>query len=562
MAFEIAETGFDPPQVSDHTSVTVNAHIFEAPLCYDYLARPAALRPLTAAALPEVSADFRHFVFTLRPGIFFADDPAFGGKPRELVAADYVYTIKRYYDPRIKTEHLYRFENAGLLGLGELRQRALKDKTPFAYDEEVAGLRALDRYRFELRLDQASPRFAHVFASPGWTGAVAREVVEAYADDLMAHPVGTGPFRLAQWRRASLIVLARNPGFREQVFDSLAPVGDAAALAAQQHLLGQRLPRLDRVEIAIVQEAQPRWLAFYGGEHDLLELPPEFAPLAVPGGTLAPYLARRGVQAQRVAAADVAHTFFNGDDPLVGGTAPAQVALRRAVALAFDEPREIRLLMRDQAVPAQSLIPPPCHGHDPLLRSRDDSGGRLARARALLDTYGYVDRNGDGYREAPDGSPLTLRLASRPDQSARARNELWRSCMDKVGLRMAFEVAHFGELIRRALAGQLMMWGFSWMAGEPDADFFLGMGYSRNIDQSNDARFRLPAFDRLYEQQRSLPDGPQRLALMAQANRLLLAYMPYLPHYHRITTDLLQPHVRGHVRHPFRRDVWRFVDLA
>ena len=99
--------------------------------------------PLTADGLPEVSDDFRRWTFKVRPGIFFADDPAFQGRPRELVAADYVYTIKRFYDPAIRTEHLYRFENAKILGLSELRQQVLKSKTPFPYDTEVPGLRAL-----------------------------------------------------------------------------------------------------------------------------------------------------------------------------------------------------------------------------------------------------------------------------------------------------------------------------------------------------------------------------------------------------------------------------------
>jgi ABC-type transport system substrate-binding protein len=90
LALRTAEAGFDPPQLSDTTSLRIIAHIFEAPLGYDHLARPARLVPLTAAALPEVSDNFRRFVFTLRPGTFFADDPVFGGRPRELVAADYV----------------------------------------------------------------------------------------------------------------------------------------------------------------------------------------------------------------------------------------------------------------------------------------------------------------------------------------------------------------------------------------------------------------------------------------------------------------------------------------
>ena len=379
-----AESGFDPPRVGDASSIRVIAHIFEPLLTYDPLAQPVVLVPLTAAARPEVSADFRRFVFTLQRGILFADDPVFKGQPRELVAADYVYSFKRFYDPAVRTEHLYIFENAKILGLSELRARALKDKTPLAYDTEVAGLRVLDRYRFEVVLAAPAPRFAHLLS--GWmTGAVAREVVQAYADDLMAHPVGTGPFRLAQWRRASRTVLERNPRFREERFTTLgAPDDNPALQAVAQRLAGARAPLLDRIEIDVIEEAQPRWLAFLNGSLDMLTLPPTFGPLAMPGGKLAPFLAKRGVQAERVLDSTSSMTFFNFADPVVGGLTPDKVALRRAVALAFDSAEHIRLVVGGQAVPANSLIPPHCYGHDPALRS-ELSAPSPSRARALLE---------------------------------------------------------------------------------------------------------------------------------------------------------------------------------
>ena len=72
-----------------------------------------------------------------------------------------------------------------------------------------------------------------------------------------------------------------------------------------------------------------------------------------------------------------------------------------------------------------------------------------------------------------------------------------------------------------------------------------------------DFRFALPAYDRFYEQLRALPDGPERLALMHQANKLMLACMPCMAHNHAIVTDLLQPGVRGPLRHPFNSDWFR-----
>lgn len=555
VAFDFAETGFDPPRVGDQSSIRVITHIFEPLLTYDPLARPAVLVPLTAAALPEVSADHKRFVFTVKAGILFGDDPVFQGRPRELVAADYVYSFKRFYDPAIRTEHLYLFENEKILGLSELRAAALKNRTPIPYDVEVPGLRVLDRYRFEVRLAAPSPRFDQQLA--GWMmGAVAREVIEAYADDPQAHPVGTGPFRLAQWRRASRIVLERNPRFREQVFHTVGAAPELQPLA--DALAGARAPLVQRVEIDVIEESQPRWLAFLNGEHDVLTVPRDLGGLAMPGGTLAPFLKRQGVVA-RQQVNGIAHTFINQDDPLIGGPAPERVALRRAVLLAYDSAEEVRLVFSGMAVPAQSMLPPGTYGHDDKLRS-EMSTPDAARARALLDLYGYVDRDGDGWRELPDGRLLTLRIAFTPDRRARATSEVWLRRLSAVGLRVQFEFAPFGELIRRSLAGQVMMWGFVWGAA-PDGDFFLGLAYGPNSGQSNDARFKLPAFDRLYEQQRVLPDGPERLALMRQANRLMLAYVPYIAHYHPLMTELLRPQVSGPYRHPYNADWYRWVDV-
>jgi ABC-type transport system substrate-binding protein len=366
---------------------------------------------------------------------------------------------------------------------------------------------------------------------------------------------------LKSWRRGSNIVLERNPGFREQFFDAVAPAGDAEAQAMVANLQGRRLPLVDRVDVSIIEEAQPRWLAFLGGELDQLVLPPEFAGQALPHGQLAPYLARRGVRSRSLLGADVKHSFFNFDDPQVGGYTPEKVALRRAIALAYDNGAEARQIFLGQAVPAQSLMAPGTYGYDPQLKS-ELSTHDVARANALLDIYGYLDRDLDGWRENPDGTPLVLRMASTASQRQRQINELWKKSMDAIKVRIQFEEGTFGELIKRSLAGKLMMWGFTWSVNAPDSDFFLGLGYGPNADQSNDARFKLPAFDRLYERQRVLPDGPERLALMQQANKLLLAYMPYIAHLHPISTDLCQPRVRNFMRHPFLRDHWRFVDLV
>ena len=193
-----AETGFDPAQINDLYSRQVTAHIFEGLYTYDHLARPYKLKPLTAEGRPESSPDFKVWTIRIKPGIHFADDPAFGGKPRELVAADYVYTFKRFFDPALKSPAYNSLAEDGIVGLEALRAEALKNKQPFDYGREVEGVKALDRYTLRFMLANPRPRFVNTLADSSIFGAVAREVIERYHDDLMAHPVGTGPYQLKQ----------------------------------------------------------------------------------------------------------------------------------------------------------------------------------------------------------------------------------------------------------------------------------------------------------------------------------------------------------------------------
>ena len=560
-AFLIAESGFDPAQVTDLYSNTVVAGIFEAPLEYAFLAKPTRMRPNTAAAMPEVSADFRTFTFRIQPGIHFADDPAFQGRRRELVAEDYVYAIKRHYDPRWKSGKLYLFQNSKILGLSELRTRLLDQKKPFEYDTPVEGLRSLDRYSFQVKLAESNPRFLQLFTDGAITGAVAREVVEFYGDKINEHPVGTGPFRLGEWRRSARIVLVRNPNYREVFYDEEAPPGEARLAAAAARLKGRRLPLVDRVAISIIEEPQPRYLAFLNEEHDTLErLPNDFAEKVVPQGRLAGDLAKRGIVLDRYLRSDVAVSYFAMEHPVVGGYEPHKVALRRAISLAVDLEREIRLARRNQAIPAQGVIAPQTWPYDPTFKS-EMSSFSLARAKALLDMHGYVDQDGDGWRDQPGGQPLVLEYATSPDQEMRQLAEQWKRNMDALGVRIEFNVAKWPEHLKASRAGKLMMWGVAWSAGAPDADTFLSLGYGPNKGQANHARFDLPAYNALYEKQRAMPDGTERREVMYQANRMLVAWMPYKVHVHRYFTDLAHPWVVGYHRNLFVREFFKYVDI-
>jgi ABC-type transport system substrate-binding protein len=412
-----------------------------------------------------------------------------------------------------------------------------------------------------VKLAKAAPRLLGLFNDPSLTGAVAREVVEYYGDRIHEHPVGTGPFRLTGWKRSSKMVLERNPDYRERYYDEQAPEGDERLQKAAAALKGRRLPMVDRVEVSIVEENQPRWLAFLNGEHDVLEeVPPEFINLAMPNNLLAPNLKKKGVQAVRYPRADVSISYFAMENPVVGGYTPEKVALRRAINLAVDLEQEIRLVRFGQAIPAQSPVAPGTFGYEPDFKSESSEFNR-AKAKALLDLHGYVDRDGDGWREQPDGQPLRIIYSTQPDQQSRNLIQQWKKNMDAIGVQMEFQVAKWPENLKSSRAGKLMMWGVGWSANDPDGDTFLALGYGPNKGQANHSRFDLAAYNALYERQALLPDGPERQAVMTEAKKVLVAYAPYKFHVHRIWTDLAQPWVKGYNRNVFMREFWRYVDV-
>ena len=570
LCFTKAETTFDPAKISDLYSRTITAHIFESPYQYDHLARPPRARPLTAEGMPEVSADFKVWTVKIRPGIFFAYDEAFKGRPglvngrRELTAADYVYSYKRFVDPATKGPLAASFLEQGFVGLNALREAALKNKTPFDYDKPIEGLQALDRYTLRFVLDEPRPRFIDFLAETDITGAVAREVVAFYGDTAGAHPVGTGPFRLKSWRRSSQIVLERNPQYREVLYDAWPAADDAAGQAMLAQLKGRRLPLVDEVQVSVIEESQPMWLSFLNGQLDGLltnvgRVPPEFVVQAMPGGQIAPNLAKRGIRGMRTLNADSGIAVFNMEDPVVGGYAPAQVALRRAVSLAYDVDIEINQIRR-AGLAAQSPLVPHTTGYSPSFKS-EMSDHDPARARALLDTYGYLDRDGDGFRERPDGSPLTITMSTESDQLKRKFDELWRKSLNAIGIRIQFKPAQWAENLKAFQAGKLQMWVLGTSASSPDGQDGLARLYGPQSGNQNLSRFKLPAFDALYDRMKVMPDGPERLALFDQAKRIAAAYLPYRYTAHRAEADLLYQWVQGYRRPVYWLTWWHLVDI-
>jgi oligopeptide transport system substrate-binding protein len=556
--FPAAETGFDPVAVHDLYSAQVLQSVFETLYTYDYLARPAKLVPLTAEALPEISDGGKTYTIRLKKGIFFAADAAFNGQRRELVMADYAYALKRLMDPKLRSAWSWLLEGK-VVGLDALAAQAKKSGR-FDYDAPLAGIEVLDRYTLRIRLNTPDYNLGQILAHDPTSG-IAREVIEKYRDangHAMANPVGTGPYLLASWKRGARIVLQANPDFRGFIWDFQAGSDpeDKAIVAAMK---GKRMPQIGRVEISVIPEGQSRWLAFQNNEIDLFNLDGPLAPRALDGGRLLPELANRGVTLSRIIEPELSQYYFNMQNPLLGGLSKEKIALRRAIAMAHNVQQEIAIVWNGQAIALDYPIPPGVVGHDPAYKSsvRYDP----ALANALLDKFGY--RKGtDGYRNLPDGKPLTVRFSVGPDSTGQQQAEMWKKTFDSIGIRMDSDKRPFPEMLKAEKQCQLMMRTSAWIADYPDGDNFMQLFYGPNIGQSNNGCMKIPQFDTLYERSQKLPAGAERDALYRQMARVLEVYAPLRIGYARYRNMLAQPRVIGYKKHPIMHSEWIYFDLA
>ena len=555
-SFPTPETGFDPQAAGDEYSNSVNRVIFDPLYRYDHLARPYKLIPNTAVAMPEISADGKTWTIKIRPGIYFADDPVFKGKRRELTAADYVYGWKRVLDPAMRSNALAVFDGH-FVGAEAVVAKA-KETGKFDYDAPIEGLQAIDRHTIRMKLNYADYELLSNLTTVQ-SAAIAREVVEAYADGAgwaMANPVGTGPYRLKEWRRGQRIVLEANPTFREELYPESNHPDDRAFAKFR----GKKIPLAGRIEIAIIEESNPRLLAFEQRDLDYLTVPPDLVPNVLdPGNKLKQRFVDLGITLARGIQPAITYSYFNMEDPVVGGYTPEKIALRRAIGMAYNVEEEIRVLRAGQGMPATQPIPPNVSGYNPKF----DGHAKFdpAAAKALLDKFGYVDRDKDGWRDLPDGKPLLLKIGSGTTALDRQYNELWQRSLNGVGLKVEFVNQKFADLLKAARLGQLQMWFLGNIGVTTEGFGFLSLLYGGHAGFSNLSRFKLAEYDRAYEEARALPDGPARTKLLQRMSELVSIYAPWNLHAYRYENVLVQPWLAGYKYNAFDRHPWRYYDV-
>jgi ABC-type transport system substrate-binding protein len=424
-----------------------------------------------------------------------------------------------------------------------------------------SGLRATDRYTLRLELIQPDYTFFEILDNSALR-AVAREVIEKYADAsgrAMRNPVGTGPYRLKEWQAGHRIVIETNPGYRDERFPPAPANADSDVKAVADSMKGKRLPQIGRIDIAIIEETNPRLLMFTAGQLDILEVPGDVAPKMIDSkGALLPEYAARGMRLERATELAVTFAYFNMEDPVVGGYSPEKVALRRAICSAYNLPDEIRVIRNGQALTATQPLPPDVEGHVPGYKGL--SPYDPATARALLDKFGYRDRDGDGFRELPDGKPLTIHQISLVGAVYRQYDDLWLRSAREVGIRMDFQVMTFPEAFKAAHAGQLQFSSFGWNGDI--ADDFMRLFYGPYAGAGNLSRFRNAEYDALYEKSRRTPDTRERNKLYEAMTKIVSGQAPWCTNVYRISNTVIAPQIRG-----YRKNVhyfltpWEYLDI-
>ncbi len=559
-----SETGFDPAQASDANSGLIMNVIYQGLLTFDYLASPEKMKGAAAEALPEISSDGLIYTFKLHKGNRFHPHPAFGAQPRELTAKDVVYSWKRHIDPKLRSAFPYLFEGR-FVGMKEAADEARKNGR-LDYSAPIEGLKVVDDYTLQVTLTKPDRSF--LYDTSTWIYAiVAREVVEAYSpSELTSNPIGTGPYMLERRVRGSRIVLKANPTYarfastNQATFDFNASPKDVTAQRVARENRGKPLPIVGHIEISVIEESQAIWLAFLNNQLDVITLPRDLAPRALKDGKLLPELVMRGIQSQRNIELGTIYMMFNIRDAVIGGYEKEKLALRRAMSLAYNLEELVRIIYQGEAVVAEHLIPPGQSGRDPKYRNASATYDPEL-ARALLDHFGYRDRDGDGYREMPDGQPLSIEFTTTPANISRQIDELWKRSMDAIGIKTVIRKERIADIIKLSNACKLQVNSLGWFWSAPEGDIYMTLAEGKNIGKINGACFDLPEYNRRAEQAAMTRNDAKRTQLTSEMMDLLFAYGAIRPALHRYTTTLAQPHVRGFRMHRFMGPIWPYLDV-
>ena len=552
--------GLDPASAGEVSSSMAISRIYEGLLEYDYLARPYKVRPNLAEAMPEISPDGLTYTFRIRKGIYFQDDPCFpGGKGRELVAGDFVYSIKRVADVKNASSGFWVF-NKRIKGINAFHEASQKPE-PTDYGMEVEGLRTPDDHTLVIELAKPYPQLLYVLAM-SYGFAVPREAVEYYGKDFSNHPVGTGPYVLVRWRRNSRIEFARNPkwaetGRVERYPSAGTPQQRAAGLLDDA---GKPIPFIDRVVQYVIDDSSTAWMMFLSGQLSFTAISRDNWDAVITGDKkLSDSLARRGIELISAPTLDVYYIGFNWDDPVVGSSPDPEEdmrhrKLRQALSCAYDFDRMNRF-MNYRLYPLSGPVPEPLAGS---LKEPSPYRFDLEKARRLLAEAGYPDG-----RDPKTGRRLELSIElGGADPNTRQRMELLADMYQRIGVVLKANYNTWPAFIEKMNRRQSQMFQLGWVADYPDAENFLQLFYGGNESPGpNHSNYRNPEFDRLYEQIRTMQDSPARTAKYERMAAIVVEDCPWIFMYQPMSFALKHDWIKNYLPHDFPYGMGKYLRI-
>jgi ABC-type transport system substrate-binding protein len=504
----------DPGDIGDTLSSSVAAQIFECLYEYHYLKRPYELVPQLAESMPVISPDGLTYTIKLKQGVHWADDACFaGGKGRELVASDFVYAWKRIANIKYLSTNWWIFEGR-IVGLDDFHKysETCASAKEVDYSLPVEGLQTPDKYTLVIKLTKPWPQIVYLLAHLP-TAAIAKEAVDHYGDQIINHPVGTGPFILKTWNRGSYMELVRNPNFREDHYPSEGEPGDAGKGLLND--AGKKLPLVDRIVSVVVEEDPPRWFLLMRGKIDASGIPKDNFSEAITGhDKLDAKMQALNIRLTIFRDPDTYWIGFNMEDPVLGKNKP----LRQAISYAVNRRQYIDMLLNGRGEVAYGLLPPVVGGYDSNIKETAGIDYDPEKARQFV-----------AQAEKIYGGKLPkLKLAmGGTDTVARQEGGLLLDYFKAVGLDIDIDYMDWPTYQGKIKTKSAQMFLSGWVADYPDAENFLQLFYSKNMSPGpNNFNYSNPEFDKLYETSSIMPDSPERTELYRKAERIALGDCP------------------------------------
>lgn len=599
----------DPAVAYSSGEINIMAQIIEPVLEYHRDKMPYQLEALTAAkpiqvryfnakhqpVAPDVSADavaYTLYDITIKPGVYYQNHPGFArnqegrflyhtltaktfagfkhlsGFPhsatRELVAADYIYQIKRLADPALNVP-IYGIMKKYIDGLSRvsatiaaLRMTKGADFFIDLRTLDLPAVKLIDKYHFQIRLNGKYPQFIYwlamsFFAPTPW------EIDRFYAQTILRrnniswreYPVGTGPYQLTENNPNKELVLSVNKNYRR-----------SATVDGQ--------PSIKKVIFVLEKEGIPRWNKFLQGYYDLSGVGAESFDQAIKidadgDPVLTPAMQKKGLQLQAVVEPGISYMGFNMLDSVVGGYTEKKAKLRRAIAMALDYKEYIAIFLNGRGVLAQGPIPPGIFGY----RSEKEKintyayqrvNGRLSQydihhARALLAEAGYA--NGV---DPKTGHALLLHydVASTGSPDDKAFFHWMSEQFAKLGIQLDIRATLYNRFQEKVRAGKVQIFSWGWMADYPDPENFLFLLYGPNAKSphggENATNYQNPAVDRLFEKIRAVKNGPERQHLIDKMVAILQKDSPWIWGFHPVSYRLIHLWNSGVTANPMARN--------